>query len=248
MVRFQDRPEIRRTKVQGSKRQVYMPQLVKSYESLRKPALCLQNRPAAPRTQKPTATVTINNLEIYITVKTGGHALRKKRENGSRVEGRQGINEQESKEGASEEEWKGRRWRGAGYAGRVRQGKRERNEDQERNEEAASLTGKINSGEPANPTRPTLLPLSPLRSYPLLSSSLHRRSLSAPQLPPCNPCSSMCSLSLSRSWGRTRAHASTRLPWRTKPLPPSLPSPSPLTPILHLSSSPRPLCALPRRR
>lgn len=45
-------------------------------------------------------------------------------------------------------------------------------EDQERNEEAASLTGKINSSEPANPTRPTLCPLSPLRSSPLLSTLL----------------------------------------------------------------------------
>lgn len=45
-------------------------------------------------------------------------------------------------------------------------------EDQERNEEAASLTGKINSSEPANPTRPTLSLLSPLRSSPLLSTRL----------------------------------------------------------------------------
>lgn len=42
-----------------------------------------------------------------------------------------------------------------------------KNEDQEQNEEAASLTGKINSGEPANPTRPTLSRLSPFLSSPL---------------------------------------------------------------------------------
>lgn len=32
---------------------------------------------------------------------------KREKEHGSRVEGRQGINEQEGKEGASEREWKG---------------------------------------------------------------------------------------------------------------------------------------------
>lgn len=54
-----------------------------------------------------------------------GEKEEKKRKHGSRIEGRQGINEQEGKEGASEREWKDR-WRREGPDVRGRELRQER--------------------------------------------------------------------------------------------------------------------------
>lgn len=83
-----------------------------------------------------------------------------KEERGRKPEGRVATNEKDGK-------------------GRRECGKEKAGEDRKWNEEAASLAGKINSGEPANPTRPTLshsLSLSPILSPSLsftLSSFIH---------------------------------------------------------------------------
>lgn len=138
------------------------------------------------------------------------------------------------------------RIRGTGTPGEEGKRQRERdrggrNEDQERNEEAASLTGKINSGEPANPTRPTLSPLSPLRSYPLLFSPPQLPL--CPQFPPCNP---YLRLALGVEPEPTHPHDCPGVPSLFHPSSPSLP------PSLRPSFIHHPLlvllCALPRRR
>lgn len=54
-----------------------------------------------------------------------GKKKKRERERKSRVEGRQGINEPENKEGASEREWKERRGRGMPDARNGEEGTRE---------------------------------------------------------------------------------------------------------------------------